>query len=326
MKQLYLIYSSDAKWVTRRCEALIDELMPREMRDQNLLEIFSTSSRSVVELSAILPEIMSEMATIPFLPDSRRVVVVHNVADAFRGEAASKAASRTASKTARKTAKKSTKKKQDETDAPKMLSPVETLAAFVNVDLSATQNVLIFSNIIEYDRSQEIDEKGPFHQLIENSPLGEIIKPDYRETNPLFLMSDALLRRDAAGSLRHLRSVYRDDARGRVFNEILRNVRFLVQAKVLSLLERKGTSREIIETKYLPNDKRLNFYQQSPFVQKKIKEHLDDFNLRELMRALERLLEINRGLYPAKDAAYVPDVRMLLETFLVEFCEGALAR
>jgi hypothetical protein len=322
MKQLYLIYSSDAKWVTRRREALIDELMPREMHDQNLLEIFSTSSRSVVELGAVLPEIISEMATIPFLPDNRRVVVVHNVADAFRGEAASK----TASKNAKKTAKKPTKKKQDETDAPRRFSPVETLAAFVNVDLPATQNVLIFSNIIEYDRGQEIDEKGPFHRLIENSPLGEIIKPDHRETNPLFLMSDALLCRDAVGSLRHLRSVYRDDARGRVFNEILRNVRFLVQAKVVSLLERKGTSREVIETKYLPDDKRLNFYQQSPFVQKKIKEHLEDFNLRELMRALERLLEINRGLYPTKDAAYVPDVRMLLETFLVEFCEGALAR
>jgi DNA polymerase III delta subunit len=78
--------------------------------------------------------------------------------------------------------------------------------------------------------------------------------------------------------------------------------------------------------KYLPNDKRLNLYQQHPFVQKKVRENAARFQLRELMQALDQLLKINTALVPSQKDLYVPDVQLMLETFIVGFCEGAGAR
>lgn len=322
MKQVYLIHSSDAKWVTRQREALIDDIVPREMREESLLEIFSTSSRSL-DLGNIFSDVISELATIPMLPDSRRVVVLHNLSDILRGGGESP-------KTKKAAAKKAGKKKAAEPTAPTArakLTPLEILADFIQRDLPATENALILSNIIEYDRNQEIDDKGAFYQMLERSPICEIIKPSYKEVNPIWQMGDALIRRDTAATLRHFRALYRDDMRGRLFGEILRNVRFILQAKVLSRIEKKGTtSREIIEMKYLPHEKKINLYQQAEFLQKKYKQNAENFQLRELMQAMDRLLAINRMLYPPKDATYVPDLRLLLETFIVEFCETGRKR
>ena len=72
----------------------------------------------------------------------------------------------------------------------------------------------------------------------------------------------------------------------------------------------------------MPDDKRLNLYRQHAFVQGKINGAAGKFQLRELIGAMDRLLEINRVLIPSQNDAYAPDVRLLLETFIVGFCEG----
>ncbi|MBN1867514.1 hypothetical protein JW916_09505 [Candidatus Sumerlaeota bacterium] len=312
MKQLYLIHSLDAKWVTRQREVLIDELVTPEMRDENLLEIYPTSS-APLNLAKILPQVLSELATIPFLPDSRRVVVVHDLPDFLAGGTGRRSAGRAASK-----------KKSGEKDAAskKKLTPVEALARFVMQDLAATENALVFSNIVESDRGQYIDDKAPLYRLILESPLGEVIKPPYKEQDPVFLMSAALVRRETAECLKHFRAVYRDDSRTRVFHELLRNVRFLTQAKILLRTESAETNRDVLEMKYMPQDARLNLLKQPAFVQRKIQGAAPAFQFPELIRALERLLDVNRWLYPSQNDPYVADVQLLLETFIVEFCEG----
>ena len=38
MKQIFLLASSDAKWLTHKREEVIDQFVPKEMRDENLRE------------------------------------------------------------------------------------------------------------------------------------------------------------------------------------------------------------------------------------------------------------------------------------------------
>lgn len=318
MKQIYLIVSSDARWVTQQRNDLISEILRPEMRDENLLELFSSSNQPL-RLADILPEILSELSTIPFLPDSRRVVVVHDLADLLAGGKSRAGGKSKAGKAGQ--SKDSGKGGRAKTDdkAPKRLTSVETFIAFAKQDLSATENVLILSTIIEYERGQYLDEKGPLYTFLRSSPLAEIVRPSHRETDPLWLMGDALLERNAADCLKHFRSIYRDDMRARVFSELLRMVRFVLQAKVLGKLK-QGAAATLIQS--LPGDKRLNFLQQPQGIQEKVRRAAPRFQIRELMAAMQRLLEINRILYPTSNMLYVPDAKLLMETFIMEFCAG----
>ena len=317
--QIYLIYNSDARWVQQQRDKLLDDLMPREMRDENLLEIYSTSGP--LRLADHVSAIVSELATIPFLPDSRRVVVVHELADLLfagggkRGGAAAKAEA--AGGGAKKRGAKG-----GAAAGPKRLTPVEALAAFVAHDLPATPNVLIFSNVVEIERGQQIDDKSPLFKMIA-PPIGRVIRPPRKQTDPLWLMGDALLARDAPNCLRLFRTVYQSDAPHRVFYELLKNVRFLLQAKVLRTLDERSVGTEAIRTSYLPEDKRLNLLLQPDFIQEKVRKAAPKFNVRELMKAMEDLLAINRVLIPSQSDAYAPDVRLLMETFIIGLCVGA---
>jgi hypothetical protein len=320
--QVYLIFSSDARWVQQQRDKLLDGLMPREMRDENLLEIYS--GQGPLRLEDHVSAIVSELATIPFLPDSRRVVVVHELADLLvagggkrKGSAAAKAEAAEAG---------AKKKGAKGTGAPerKRATPVEALAAFVKHDLPATPNVLVFSNVVEIERGQQIDEKSALFKLFA-PPMGRAIRPTGRQTDPLWLMGDALLARDAPNCLRLFRTLYHDDVsvRFRIFGEILKNVRFLLQAKVLPTLRAKGVGDEAIRTSYLPEDKRLSLLLAPDFIQEKVRKAAPRFNVRELMKAMEDLLAINRVLIPSQSDTYAPDVKLLMETFLIALCVGA---
>ena len=303
--QLYLIHSSDARWVTQQRESLISDLVSSEMRDENLLELYSSTNQAL-KLDDVLPEILAELSTIPFLPDSRRVVAVHGLAELL-------------ARSGRRPAKKGPKKKAG--GGAKKRTPVEVFAAFVERDLPATENVLIVSCIVESERGESVDSSSALYKLFK-PPIGQVLKPARRETDPVFQMTDALLRRDAPNCIRHFRRVYRDDSRTRIFHQILRNVRFLLQAKVLEKVQAKGLSRDILEMKYLPDDKNLNLYKLHAYPRQKIEGAVGAFQLRELMDAMDRLLEINSALIPSQQDVYAPDVKLLLEAFIAGFCQG----
>jgi len=300
VKQIYWIYSYDAGWVTRERDKLIGQLLPREMRDENLREFYA--SNRALRLGDILPDILGELSTIPFLPDSRRVVVVHDLGD-FTGS------------------KKKKSKEEKQEEGRKKLSPVQTLAAFADRDLSATENVLILSTILEPERGHYIEKGNALAAFLEKSPLAEIRRPPQKETDPIFQLTEALMERRTLACLGFFRRIYSDDNRSRIFREILKTVRLAQQAKVLGMLEEKGKSRNILEN-YLPEDKELNLYKQHPFVQKKHRAGAANYRVDELMHAMERLLDLNRALYPSRTDTYVPDIRLLFETFLIELSEG----
>ncbi|MFP4380943.1 MAG: hypothetical protein ACLFUS_10635 [Candidatus Sumerlaeia bacterium] len=302
MPQLYFISSSDAKWVSDQREKLVRELIPDELRDENLTEYYATGN-APLSLDKILEDIVGELSTLPLLPDSRRVVVVHDLRDFVSG--------------GRSRAKSGGKKSGGKRSA------ADALIDFAKNDLPSTENVLIFSTIIDHSRGHYLDKNNALIKFIGSSQIGSVIKPPYNEQDPLFLMGDALMERNTQKCLRHFRAIYSDDNRSRMFRELLRIVRFLVQAKVISKKEESGARKATLES-LLPEDRNLNIYKLPPFVQKKINRNAGNFNVRELMCAMERLLEINTYLFPSQRMKHVPDTRFLMETFIIEFCEGQI--
>jgi hypothetical protein len=305
MKQIFLLASSDAKWLTNKREEVVDQFVPKEMRDENLREIFCTEKVRAQNLGDILPDVVGELSTIPFLPDSRRVLVVHDLPELLAG--------------GKKSAKARAAAAKGKAKETRRMTPLESFIAFVQRDLPSTNNILIFSTLIEYDRGAYFDEKGAFVQFLRESPLAEIPKPPKREQDPLFGLVDAMLDRDAVKCVTLFRSIYNPDSRARIFRKLLETARFLLQAKVLGKLQDSGASAIRIQA-YLPEERTLNFLQQPDFVQKKIRAASARFQVRELMRSMDRLLEINENLVPLQNALYVPDVQLMLETFLMEFC------
>lgn len=318
--QVYLIFSSNAREVQQQRDRLLDSLMPREMRDENLLEIYSSSGP--LRLQDHVSAIVSELATIPFLPDSRRVVVVHELADLLFAGGGRRGGGAAAKAGAGEGGAKKKGAKGAAAPDRKRATPVEALAAFVAHDLPATPNVLIFSSVVEIERGQQIDEKSALFKIL-MPPMGRVIRPAHKQTDPLWQMGDALLLRDAPNCLRLFRTVYHEDAKHRVFYEILKNVRFLLQAKVLPTLRAKGVGDEAIRTSYLPEDKKLNLMLAPSFIQEKVCAAAPRFTVRQLMKAMEDLLAINRVLIPSQSDTYAPDVRLLMETFLISLCVGA---
>lgn len=309
MKQIHLIYSSDARFVTREREETINALLPRDLRDENLVEIISTSNKYTVDLQDTLPQILSELGTISLLPDNRRVVVVHNLSDLYRRSSQKKASRK--------------KSKKGSLEEPSKKEPLEILQIFMEKDLPQTENALILCAQIDYARQMEVNEKSPLFEFLKKLPICQVHYSPQKEVNPVFLMGEAFIARDAVSCLRHFQSINNKDMHFRIFSELLRNVRFLLQAKLLSHLEKKNLSRSTISMLYLPNDAKQSLYEQKDFVQKKYQQAMNAFTLRELMRASERLLCLNQYIIPGRNAAYVPDMALLIQTFILEFCSGA---
>lgn len=308
MKQIFLLVTSDAKWLTHKREEIIDQFVPREMRDENLREILCAEDKRAKKLDDLLPDIIGELSTIPFLPDSRRVLVVHDLPDFMAGGRSTAKAKAKAASAKGKTGKEN-----------RRMTALETFIAFARRDLASTNNILIFSTLIEYDHGEYLDEKGPLIQFLKECPLAEIPRPPHREQDPLFSLQDALLDRNPVLALRHFRAIYNPDNSMRIFRKILETVRFLLQSNILAKVQEKGLSATRIQS-YLPEEKNLNFQQQAPFVQNKFQRARSRFQLRELMQAMDRLLEINENLIPSPNALYVPDKQFMIETFIVEFC------
>jgi len=312
MKQVFLICGADARWLNDERDATIGRFVPREMRDENLLELYATSNREL-RLEDVLSQVVSELATIPFLPDSRRVVVVHNLSDFMAGGRSGGA-------------RKKGGKKGSAQGESKKRTPVQVLEHFMQHDLPATGNVLIFASLIEYDRGRYLDTNAALYKALQKSEIAQIVQPRGREQDPLFSMSDAILDRRTAEALRHFRSIYGEATKTRVFGELLKLVRFLIQADLVTRLEGGGMPQERIELRYMPDDKRLSYLSQAQWLRDKYARSAARFKLTELMAALDQLLEIHRALFPTARDRHVPDERMLIETFIIQFCEGAMRK
>ena len=162
--------------------------------------------------------------------------------------------------------------------------------------------------------------------MLQKSEIAAIVQPRQKEKDPIWAMSDAFVAGRAAETLRHMRSFYSDNTKNRIVGQMVADVRMLIQASVVKRLRDGDMPDAQIKNRYMPGDKRLSLLDQPDWKVDKLIAASNRFKLAQLMAGLERLLEIQRVLFPSADDPYVPDLRMLVENFVVEFCEGAMRK
>ena len=295
----YLIYGEDEVRMLEEKGQLIARLLQAEYLAENLSELEPPLNRPL-ELKSCVGELLAELGTMSFFPESRRLVIVYNLHDFYSaGERA-------------KPKKAPRKKKRGETKAP-ALTPMQLLIRFLDRELASTGNAIIFHLVESFAKRRTLSKANPLYKLL--TKKGRVIECKAPAAN--FQFTDALLARDPSATLTHFRKIVEAE-RGAygIFNLLQRQVRFLIQAKLLS----KGGEPDAFADQFLPAVKGLNLTKEHPFVQRKVMTAAHAFKLAELNKALRRLFELNLALYPTSEDVHVPDVKLQLELLLLELC------
>jgi len=305
--QVYLIHGSDEVKVHNERARLTSELLPREHRAENLTEIEPPLNRPL-SLRQIAADLMSELATPSFFPEIRRVVVVEQLADLLGSPGEDlEPGSRTET---RKTRKKPA-------SANDFVAP---FCRFLEHDLPQTNSILILSIVEEPEKRRRIRTNSPLYQTIQS--LGRVVQ--FNQPVAIFQFLDAFSNRDLATALRLLANLLReDDGPASVFRMLVRQVRFLIQAK---LLEHSGGSKSEAEqfaAKYFPPEKGLNLTLEHSFPAEKACRAASRWSLAELNALLLRLERLTKVIYPSINDAYVPDVEVEIERLVLETCNSA---
>jgi len=305
---VHLIHGTDEVRLRQERTRLVAELLPAEHRAENLTEIEPPTNRAL-SLSQIIGDLTSELATPSFFPEVRRIVVVEQLADLIgspsgEGTKASGAGRRKPRK------------------ASEGVDAVAAFCRFLERELPQTGNVLIISVIEEPDKRRRIRTNSPLYQTIQT--LGRIVQ--FNEPPVIFRFLDAFSTRDLATALRALPDLLEgEDGVQSVFRMLTRQVRFLIQAK---LLERAGGSKEEaaqFAERHFPPEKGLNLMREHSFVADKTRRAAARWSLGELNALLPRLERLIKIVYPSSADTYVPDPETELECFVLEAC-GPAAR
>ncbi len=253
-----------------------------------------------------MADLASELATPSFFPEIKRVVVVEQLADLL--SAPSDGQERTAGERSRGKTKKTPEKRDD---------PVASFCRFLERDLPQTGNVLILTVIEEPDKRRRIQTSSPLYKTI--ASLGRIL--EFKEASIVFRFLDAFSNRDLNLALRTLPDILQEeDGCASVFRLLVRQVRFLIQAK---LLEKIGDSRTDIEDfskRNFPPEKGLNLLLEHPFTVEKTRRAAARWTISELNALLPRLERLIKIIYPSVNDTYVPDPDIALERFILEAC------
>lgn len=302
--QVYLIHGTDEVKVHKERARLTAEFVPAEHRAENLTEIEPPTNRPLA-LRQIAADLMAELATPPFFPETRRVVVVEQLAELL-GSPGSDAEPDTGPGN-----RKNKKKTANDSD------PMKAFCHFLEHDLPQTNNILILSAIEEPDKRRRIRTNSPLYLAIKS--LGRVIQ--FNQSPVIFRFLDAFSNRDLSGALRSLPELLtEEEGVGSVYRMLIRQVRFLIQAK---LLERsgglKGEAEQFAE-KYFPPEKGLNIMMEHPFASDKTRRAAGRWSLAELNTMLSRLEGLTKVIYPSSSDIYVPDAEVELEHFVLDAC------
>ena len=188
---VYLIHGADEVRILDEKRAIIHRVLEAEFQAENLTELDPPANRPL-ELSACAMEIVSELGTLSFFAEARRVVVVNNLQDLCT--AGRKAAAGRAKKPRKKKGKPARVK----------LTPVQGLIKFLDRDLAETNNVLIFCLVEIYEKRRTLSKASPLYRLIKEKgqAIIECKKPEVS-----FQFTDALFAKDLEGALRAFREI-----------------------------------------------------------------------------------------------------------------------
>jgi len=303
--QVYLVCGTDEVKIHKERARLIADFVPREHRAGNLTEIEPPGNRPLL-LRQIAADLMAELATPSFFPDTHRVVAVEQLADLLGSP-------ESGSETDASAPGRKPKTKQ-----PGGADLLKAFCRFLENDLRQIPNILILSAIEEPEKRRRIRTNSPLYQTIKT--VGRILQ--FNQPAIIFRFLDAFGNRDLAGALRALPELLaEDEGAGSVFRMLIRQVRFLIQAKLLehSRIARKDEADQFA-AKYFPPEKGLNLMLEHSYVFDKTRQAAGRWSLAELNVILARLERLIKVAYPSSADVYVPDIDVELEYFVLDAC------
>ena len=303
--QVYLVCGTDEVKIHKERARLIADFVPREHRAGNLTEIEPPGNRPLL-LRQIAADLMAELATPSFVPDPHRVVAVEQLADLLGSP-------ESGSETDASAPGRKPKTKQ-----PGGADLLKAFCRFLENDLRQIPNILILSAIEEPEKRRRIRTNSRLYQTIKT--VGRILQ--FNQPAIIFRFLDAFGNRDLAGALRALPELLaEDEGAGSVFRMLIRQVRFLIQAKLLehSRIARKDEADQFA-AKYFPPEKGLNLMLEHSYVFDKTRQAAGRWSLAELNGILARLERLIKVAYPSSADVYVPDIDVELEYLILDAC------
>lgn len=314
MRNLHLIYGARAEQVNEQRLNLVHQLLDAESRAQNYTEFTPPDNRRALELKSCIAEVLSELGTMNLFgaAGDRRVICVHQLKELMKsgfGGGGSGGGDDDADGGESASGKKSGKALLD-----KFCQSLEGA-------LTQSPHVLIFTAVEDQDKGVTVNTKSPLFALIKKSGAVQYLK-----TQPyVFDFEDAIMRRDIGRLIGIFREWYRpdDDIKRRIFNTLLKTVRLLLQVRIWMDLLDSDMDEARIQEEFFPKGLMPNLMGEHPFRKDKLIQGGQHYTKDELIAAHERLLALNKLLYPTQRDLYVADFQLAIELYLSQFCAGA---
>lgn len=286
--QCYLIYGENEVDINNERMNLVNSLLTQEERLQNLTEMEPPQGR-LLSLSNIGSDLMAELSTLSLFPESKRVVVVYNLENFFKSE--------------------------KKTQASKEID--EFFSKFLQKELPATNNIVVFINFENYEKKRTIDKKSVLFETI--SSIG-IIK-EFKEQPILWQMEPLILQRNVPGCIELFRAWLKKDlnAPRKLFNLFVKIINLLIQIKIKDDMPSDLTKNFDLETSLFPTKMPQNIKTLNPYVLKRYMTSSHLFSLEKLIWANKQLLNLNKIVFPQSSDIYVPDVNTSIELFILKF-------
>ncbi|HPB30306.1 MAG TPA: hypothetical protein PLB62_02520 [Candidatus Sumerlaeota bacterium] len=314
--QVFFLYGNEEDQLVQERLRILDQCLPSDQREENLVEFYPQGNQKTLNLGKIIGDLLSELGTVSFFLDSRRVVILYNLQELYirRGRDTSAGEEEDSEDNESDKAAPASPKGQKN---PQNISSESMLIRYIEEQLPETPNVLIIVNVEDYEKNQRVDLNAPLVKAL--SRVGQVKK--FASGALIFTMEDSIRERDLRKALDALEKWFKRDpesARRNVFYSILKQLTLLLQAKVMESrrfgAEIKEEDREMI----FPSSLKYNLLKERDFNQRKVIRGAKMYSTSELIRGMENLLHLNQYIYPMTTDQFVPDIKIMYEKFLLE--------
>jgi hypothetical protein len=298
-RQIVLIHGNVEEKVGDKRFELQRSLLPNGDEDGEVVDVKSAGNQPLT-LDAMADTIVQELGTVSLIPDARRVVVVHDLADFRSGRGGGAAGGG--------------KKKKAAAGRGWAL-----LQDFLLNSLPQTPNWLLFVFNEDDEKMRWVDKKGALYEFCQRH--GDIFELSEQRIDWRF--QNVVLEGDLSDSIRLLREW--GDRPGstqfRVVQTMHQLLQLLLQARLREEAKAAGRDPSVADHP----DKRLSFSQQHPYKQRLIAARARTIPLARLRRALELLDEAQRAFFPTGEELHIPNAWDILEQVLVEILAEPVA-
>jgi DNA polymerase III delta subunit len=295
MGKIYLLYGDDEAAINETKLKLIKKLVPGDMREQNVSEFSPPGNRLTATLQKVMPPLIAELSTVSMFKDACRLGIVYNLENFYR-------------------ARKSSKSKSTNT-------ALEYFFNFLRGHFASSSNILIFICIEKPEKGKWVDSRSTLFTYLKETGT---VKPFRSQLRQNFI--DSILAKKTVKAVEDMRGWWsRTKSPGPIFNSLLYCIELLLQAKLVSDRQRYGLAENDLREKYLKRSMTVSIFSEFPSLRNKFIGGAGRYSMRELVTAMERLLDIGKYVFPQQSDKYVPDIRLIIEQFVLELTGGKLS-